>query len=120
MKTDYNPVSNGELGEGQKGYIIVSRRRGESSRYSLSYGARAFLSSVIVNYCESGKPDQQSGTPALHFLSAEVFHNEDLHKQTLHKLNVGSLLLKFMLFNVKWNCFTVLTSSKVSLASGVV
>lgn len=103
----------------KNGYIIVSCRREESSRYSLSYGARAFLSSVIVNYCYSRKPNQQSGTPALHFLSAEVLYTEDLHKQTLHKLNMASLRLKFMLFNVKWNnCFTVLISSKVSLASG--
>lgn len=103
----------------KKEYIIVSCRREESSRYSLSYGARAFLSSVIVNYCYSRKPNQQSGTPASHFLSAEVLYNEDLHKQTLHKLNMASLRLKFMLFNVKGNKrFIFLISSKASLLVG--
>lgn len=74
----------------KKGYIIVSCRRDESRGYSLSYGARAFLSSVSVNYCARRKPGQQSETPASHFLSAEVFCNGDLHKQTLHTLHVGS------------------------------
>lgn len=104
----------------KNGYIIASCRREESNRYPLSYGARAFLSSVIVSYCYRRKPSQQSGTPALHFLSAEVLYNGDLHKQTLHKLNMASLRFKFMLFNAKWNhCFIVLISSKVSLASRV-
>lgn len=99
-----------------KGYIIVSCRREESGRYSLSYGARAFLSNVIVNNCYSRKPDQQSETPTLQFLSTEVLYNEDLHKQTLQKRNIGSLLLKFTLCNVKWNNhFTFLVSSKKSL-----